>query len=160
LTGAESGESMSVSVNASELRDTFEFVSSGAPSENTAFVSLDTGKIYWRSALLDPEIEDAPRDLESSDRYLEVPHKNELDLGRRLAMNFVERELPNEIRTVADFFRRRGAYARFRELLRAEGLLTQWYEFENRAVEEALRAWCRENAIQLVDNQPDPDRKG
>jgi hypothetical protein len=147
---------MTVFVNASEFRDAFEFVSSSALSENTAHISLDTGKIYWRSELLDLETEDSPRDLEDSDRYLEVPHKNKLDLGRPLAMSFIEQELPEEVGTVAAFFQRRGAYARFKDLLQTEGLLTQWYEFENRAVEEALFAWCRENEIQLVDEQPNP----
>jgi hypothetical protein len=35
-----------VSVNAEELRTTFEFVSFGAPLEHSAYICVDTGKIY------------------------------------------------------------------------------------------------------------------
>jgi hypothetical protein len=77
-----------------------------------------------------------------------------MDLGRRLALNFVERELPDDINTVVGSFRRRGAYARFNDLLHARGLLDRWYDFESRATDEALLAWCGENGILLVDEQP------
>src|ERR1700730_13931274 len=92
-----------------------------------------------------------PEDLEPSDRYIAVPHKNDLGLGRRLALAFVDQELSDEYDTVAGFFGRRGAYGRFKALLQAHGMLERWYEFENRAMEDALLAWCEENGIQPVD---------
>jgi hypothetical protein len=141
-----------VSVNAEELRTTFEFVSFGAPLEHSAYISVDTGKIYCHSlsAGLEEE-EDLPEDLETSDHYIAVPHKNDLGLGRHLALAFVNQELSDEYNTVAGFFERRGAYGRFKALLQARGMLEQWYEFENHATEEALLAWCEENGIQPVD---------
>ena len=141
-----------VSVNATDLRTTFEFVSAGAPFEHSAYICLDTGKIYWQSisAGLEEEV-DLPEDLETSDRYIAVPHKNDLGLGRRLALAFVAQELSDEYNTVVGFFGRRGAYGRFKALLHARGMLERWYEFENRAMEEALLAWCEENGIQPVD---------
>jgi hypothetical protein len=141
-----------VSVNADELRTTFEFVSFGAPLEHSAYICVDTGKIYCHSlsAGLDEE-EDLPEDVETSDHYIAVPHKNDLGLGRRVALAFVDQELSDEYGTVVGFFGRRGAYGRFKALLHARGMLEQWYEFENRAMEEALLAWCEENGIQLVD---------
>jgi hypothetical protein len=33
-------------------------------------------------------------------------------------------------------------------------MLERWYEFEQRATEQALREWCDENGIQLVDAPP------
>ena len=140
-----------VSVNAEELRTTFEFVSFGAPLEHSAYICVDTGKIYWHSLSAGLGEEDFPEDLETSDHYIAVPHKNDLGLGRRLALAFVDQELSDEYDTVAGFFGRRGAYGRFKALLHARGMLEQWYEFENRATEEALLAWCEENGIQLVD---------
>ena len=141
-----------VAVNATDLRTAFDFVSSGAPSEHSAYICLDTGKIYWESdsAGLEKE-EDLPEDLEISDRYIALPHKNDLGLGRRLALAFVDQELPDDYDTVAGFFRQRGAYRRFKELLHTRGMLQRWYEFEDRAMEEALLEWCEENGIQLVD---------
>lgn len=143
-----------VSVNGTALRDAFEFVSPGAPSENAAYICIGTGKIYWTSIAYDVAEEDVPEDVEDSDRYLALPHKNDLDLGRRLVLTFVDRELPDDYDSVADFFRRRGAYGRFKDLLHARGTLQRWYDFENRATEQALLAWCEENGIQLVDEPP------
>ena len=140
-----------VSVNAEELRTTFEFVSFGAPLGHSAYICVDTGKIYCHSLSAGLEEEDLPEDLETSDHYIAVPHKNDLGLGRRLALAFVDQELSDEYDTVAGFFRRRGAYGRFKALLHARGMLEQWYEFENHATEEALLAWCEENGIQPVD---------
>jgi len=84
-----------VCVNAEELRTTFEFVSFGAPLEHSAYICVDTGKIYCHSlsAGLEEE-EDLPEDLETSDRYIAVPHKNDLGLGRRLALAFVDQNCP------------------------------------------------------------------
>ena len=48
-----------------------------------------------------------PADIEDSDRYLAVPHKNDLDLGRRRAISFVEQLLPNEYDTVVANFHKR-----------------------------------------------------
>lgn len=115
-----------VSANAMELRNTFEFVSSGAPLEYSAYIFRDTGKIYWHADL--EEEEDLPEDLETSDPYIEVPHKNDLGLGRGLALAFVGQELPDDSETVSGFFRRRGAYRRFKALLDKRGKLQEWYE--------------------------------
>ncbi len=143
----------SVSVNAEELRTTFEFVSFGAPLEHSAYTCVDTGKIYCHSLSAGlKEEEDLPEDLETSDRYIAVPHKNDLGLGRRRVLAFVDQELSDGIRCYrCRFFRRRGAYGRFKALLQARGMLDNRYEFENRAMEEALLAWCEENGIQPVD---------
>jgi len=140
-----------ISVNAEQLRLAFDFVSFGEPLEHSAYISLDTGQIYWHSELAADADEDLPDDLETSDRYVAVPHKTELNLGRHLALAFVDEELPQDYDIVAGFFRRRGAYARFKDLLDASGKLDRWYEYEERAMEEALLGWCEENGIQPVE---------
>ncbi|HME21017.1 MAG TPA: hypothetical protein VKI44_06600 [Acetobacteraceae bacterium] len=140
-----------VSVNAEELRSSFNFVSTGAPFEHSAYICLDTGKIYWHSDAVDLEEEEPPEDLDTSDRYIAVPHKNDLDLGRRLVFAFIDQVLPDDSGTVAGYFQRRGAYGRLKDLLYRRGMLERWYEFENRTTEGALRAWCQENGIQPVE---------
>jgi len=93
-----------VSVNAEELRTAFEFVSFGAPLEHSSYICVDTGKIYCHSVSVGlEEEEDLPEDLETSDRYIAVPHKNDLGLGRRIALAFVDQELSDEYDTVAVF---------------------------------------------------------
>jgi hypothetical protein len=41
---------------------------------------MDTGAIYWISEP-NPLEEEVPDDLETSDRHIAIPHKNDLDLG-------------------------------------------------------------------------------
>jgi hypothetical protein len=139
-----------VAVKHDDLSLAFDFVSYAAPTEHNAYVSLDTGKIYWTSDSSDAFDEEIPDDLETSDRYLAIPHKNDLDLGRRLALRFVAQALPECYDPVEGFFRRQGAYARFKDLLEREGVLERWYSFEADAVESTLRQWCAENGLELV----------
>lgn len=70
-----------VAVKHDDLSLAFDFVSYAAPTEHDAYVSLDTGKIYWTSDSSDALDEEIPDDPETSDRNLEIPHRNELDLG-------------------------------------------------------------------------------
>jgi hypothetical protein len=90
-----------------------------------------------------------PDDLETSDRYVALPHKNDLDLGKDLVLGFVARELPNQYARVEGFFRRRGACRRFKEMLESEGVIERWFAFEAESQENALRDWCLENHFRL-----------
>jgi len=83
------------------------------------------------------------------DTFIEIPHKNDLDLGQSLVFEFAEQRLPDDLDLVQQIFRRRGAYARFKALLEDRGLLQSWYDFENRREEEALRKWCLQNEVEL-----------
>jgi hypothetical protein len=145
-------ESEMVTVKYDDLSMAFDFVSFAGPMDHRAYVSLETGAIYWISETNPIEEDELPDDLETSDRYIEIPHKNELDLGNSLALRFVEERLPDRYTDVVTFFRRRGAYARFKELLAAEGRLEEWYAFEAKSTERALREWCKANEIQLAEN--------
>ena len=141
-----------VAIKYADLLDAFEFVSFGDPFESSAFICVDAGVIYCTSDTLELD-EEVPEDLETSDRYIAIPHKNELNLGRDLALSFVDQALPNDYNTVAGFFRRKGAYSRFKQLLESRGVLNAWYLFETHAVEVALRQWCDENNVQLSPAQ-------
>ncbi|MFM0610139.1 UPF0158 family protein [Paraburkholderia sediminicola] len=140
-----------VAVKFDDLSAAFDFVSYAAPIEHQAYVSLDTGTIYWISDAIDTIEEEIPEDLEDSDRYLAIPHKNELDLGSSLALRFAAQQLPASYDQVEGFFQRRGAYARFKDLLEREGVLERWYAFEADSVEKALRQWCAENGLEILD---------
>ncbi|CAN7799123.1 hypothetical protein [Paraburkholderia sp. SIMBA_054] len=140
-----------VAVKLDDLSMAFDFVNYAAPMEHNAYVSLDTGKVYWTSDSNDAFDEEIPDDLETSDRYLAIPHKNDLDLGKTLALRFVAQELPACYDQVEGFFRRQGAYARFKDLLEREGVLDLWYSFEADSVERALRQWCAENGLEILE---------
>ena len=142
-----------VSVKYEELLAAFDFVSFGVPMEHSAHISLDTGTIYWDA---DADEDELPDDLGESDRYLEVPHKNDLNLGRTLVLRFVAAQLPAQYARVEEFFRHRGAYARVKELLSAEGRLETWYAFEAAETDAALRNWCREHDITVDEHRREP----
>jgi hypothetical protein len=134
-----------------ELMDAFEFVNSNPDYMNQAFLDLETGKIHWHSDL--HEIDgDLPEDLDD-DRYIEIPDKRDLGLGRDLVLDFADRYLPDEAEQVETIFRRRGAYGRFKALLEKKGALQKWYDFESRAEEMALRLWCQENGIEIREEE-------
>ena len=140
-----------VAVKFDDLSLAFDFVSYAAPMEHQAYISLATGKIYWISDAIDTIEEEIPEDLEDPDRYLVIPHKNELDLGSRLALRFAAQQLPARYDQVEGFFQRRGAYARFKDLLEREGALELWYAFEAESAEKALKQWCAENGLEILD---------
>ena len=70
-------ESGMITVKYDDLLAAFDFVSFGAPFEHRAFVSRDTGAVYWISETNPIEEEELPDDLETSDRYIAIPHKTE-----------------------------------------------------------------------------------
>ena len=74
-----------VTINTRELRDAFDFVSAGEAFDHSAYICLDTGRIYWRSTEADLEEEDLPDDIDDFDRYLAVPSQRDLGLGVALA---------------------------------------------------------------------------
>lgn len=141
-----------VTLKFTDLLDAFEFVSFGGSIESDAFINLDTGAIHYLSSDLELE-EEIPEDLETSERYLAVPHKTDLNLGRSLALSFVEEASPNDYETTARHFRSQGAYSRFKELLESRGIINQWYEYERNAIEVALKQWCQEHDIQLTGQE-------
>jgi hypothetical protein len=144
-----------VAVDARELRNAFDFVSAGDPFDHSAWICLGTGKIYWRSSATGLDDEDLPEDIDDSDQYLAVPSQHDLGLGHRLALTFAAQELPDDYDMVTGFFRRRGAYSRFKNLLQTRGRLASWYEFENRETDEALLAWCAAHSIQPFADRPE-----
>jgi hypothetical protein len=97
----------------------------------------------------DMELPDDPDDAD----YLPVPHRRDLDLGKRLALSFVAEELPGSYDEAREIFGRKGAYSRFKHLLQATGTLGKWYDFEARATETALRDWCAAVSVPLLDNE-------
>jgi hypothetical protein len=141
------------------LLDTFEFVSLGQPGEHEAVLCRESGEFFWHSDNTD--VEEWPDDADDEEKYIGIPHKKELDLGQRLVFDFVKEFLPDEFDDVRRIFKRRGAYARFKDLLHRKNALDRWYDFEAKATEKALREWCDLNAIAIDDKDreaPEPDR--
>ena len=140
---------MSVQANLEDLLAAYEWVSAGdaAAVDCEAYVSRVTGEVHWVGEGVD---EEPPEDIEDGSLYIAVPHKTEFELGRSLALSFAEERLPDERETVYEYFRRRGAYSKFKSLLLRAGQLDAWHEYEQTATEMALREWCAANGFTLV----------
>lgn len=116
---------------------------------NSAVLRKDTGKILYHSEMSDmDEISEEDWD---SDNSVDIPHKNDLDLDTHLVFDFTAANLPGDLDHVRHIFSRRGAYGRFKEFVESKGLLQSWYDFEAEQQERALRQWCEENDIELMD---------
>ena len=127
----------------------FDFVSSAPMTENHAIICLKTGAIFYTSEYGDED--ELPEDVYDREDCIEIPHKNDLDLGRNLVFEFVQQYLPEDLEQVRSVFRKRGAYGRYKDFIDDRGLLQKWYEYETTRQTETLRAWCKENDILLAD---------
>ena len=134
-------------VSFSDPQLALEFVSSGGMGENEAYLDRQSGKIYWHSKFGDND-EELPDDIDN-EKYISIPDKRELDLGKPLALDFAREFLPDDYDKVHHIFSGRGAYRRYKDLLVRRGALERWYDFSNKAEEAALREWCVENGIDL-----------
>jgi hypothetical protein len=131
-----------------ELVVAVQYVGSDRPGMNTALYDPASGEIYIHSEMLGEGT--VPEDLDW-EACIEIPHPNELDLGRNLVFRFVAQRLPEKENFVVQLFKNRGAYAGLKQLLDTMDLLEAWYEFEDAALRNALRKWCQENEIEITD---------
>jgi hypothetical protein len=129
------------------IEESFYFVSSAPPCEHIAVVHRVTGESFYASLLSD--YDELPADVDESDDYIGIPHKNDLDLGKPLVMVFVRARCPEEIDKVLAIFRHKGAWGRFKDLLAQKSLLEKWHAFEQERIRETLLNWCAENGIEL-----------
>lgn len=131
-----------------EIENAFMFVSMGQPDMHNAYLCKETGQIFYTSELGDSD--ELPEDIDDP-KYISIPHKNDLDLGKDLVIEFVSEFIPEELDRVYSFFRRKGAYSRYKNFLFDKGLLEKWYQFENEREEAALKEWCAENGIEIEE---------
>ena len=130
----------------SDIEDAFFFVSMGEMYTNSAILSIKTGQVLYISDFGDSD--ELPEDIDDDpDKYIEIPHKNELNLGKPLVLEFSAMYLSDNLEKVNSFFHKKGAYSKFKNLLESKGLLDKWYQFEEEEQNKALREWLKENDI-------------
>ncbi len=128
-------------IDLSELAIAIDYVACGGE----VYVDPELGDIHYISDCGDIEV---PDDIDTNDKYIDVPSKQDFDLSRTLVLDFTEKMIPDELERIYDIFRSQGAYSRFKAILHERNLTEKWYDFENKAVEEKLIEWCKENSIQ------------
>jgi hypothetical protein len=110
-----------MAVSFSDLQLAFEFVSSGGMGENEAYLDRRSGKIYWHSEFGEND-EELPDDIDD-EKYIAIPDRRELDLGKPLVLDFAREFLSDDYDEVRHIFSGRGAYRRYKELLLRRGAL-------------------------------------
>ena len=136
-------------VDLSDLELALEFVSSDYSFDNEAYVNSETGEIFYSGDAVDEEL---PEDINENEKYIVIPSKRDLDLGKRLVFDFVAKEIHDEFEHVYSMFGSRGAYARFRSLLHRLDCTEKWYAYENASLRAAVIEWCKENSIQFKND--------
>ncbi|WFU45243.1 hypothetical protein QA640_36855 [Bradyrhizobium sp. CB82] len=136
-----------------DIVEAFEFANTGGNmGEFLAFVCKRTGKIYYQTDFPDgAEVNDElPDDIDDEEKYVALPDKGELRLGKPLVLDFAREFLPDNFDDVCYFSDRRGAYPKFKALLARRGAIDHWHAFEAKATEQALRDWCALHSIEIV----------
>ena len=132
-----------------DLESAFDYLNVGDPYDKAVYVSRSTGQTYYRSDMAD--IDELPEDVEQNDDYVEVPNKYDLDLGKQLVWDFVNREIPGLKDKVERIFSRRGAYSRYKAFLAELELLDAWHRFQDERTKEALLEWCESVGIRTEE---------
>ena len=135
-----------MNVKLSDIEFAIEFVSIDC-FDNEAFIDTETGLVLM-SGECDDEL---PDDVYENDKYVMIPCKRDLDLGKSIVLKFVKKELPEELDSVYSMFRSKGAYAKFKSLLDRLDYIEQWHTYENKAVKNSIIEWCNDNSIKYED---------
>lgn len=137
-------------MNLSNIEDAFMFVSEGQPYEHMAYISKENGEIYYHSEYGD--FDELPEDIDDP-KYVAIPHKKELGLGKNLVLKFAHKYLGQNAEKVNLIFRKKGAYSKYKNLLERLGKLDLWYKYEENAQHQSLIDWCEDNEILLDYNK-------
>jgi hypothetical protein len=136
-------------VNFQDILDAVDAISAGQLGENSAWLCRQSGRIYFQFEMNDTP-EELPDDIDDSEKYIPIPDKRELGLGRSLVLAFAGEFMPDDFVKVRQIFSRPGAHARFNDLLEHRKMRQRWFEYRDKAEIEAVRAWCADNSIEVV----------
>ena len=135
-----------MSLNIEDLILAMDYTTSGEQFGFSAYIDRRSGEIHYEA---DDQIDPLPDDLYTCPEYVEIPTSRDLDLGSMLVYEFTEESLPEQQETVNEIFRRKGAYARFKELLRSHDMLDEWHRYEEEAKRNRLRDWAKLNGVEI-----------
>lgn len=130
-----------------DIENAFLFVNMNGGFLNSAILDIESGHIYYTSDVGDSD--ELPDDIDDPVKYIDIPNQQDLNLGQPLVFDFAARFLPNETDTIYSFFRRKGAYSKFKDFLEQKGFLENWYDFEEKQRIETLKKWLQENNIKF-----------
>jgi hypothetical protein len=127
------------------VRDAFAFVSGAPYGAAAAFIDVETGRVVFHSET--GGFDALPGDIGNEHKYLPVPHREDLALGRALAVDYVSTHLPDAVGKVDDIFKRSGADVSFKQFLAYRSRLDEWRAFSTDRETTALLKWCRDHRL-------------
>jgi hypothetical protein len=122
------------------IDDAFHYVSDAPPGERMAVVHRITGQVFLAS--LKAGYDERPAGSATDPAYVTIPHRQELDPGKPLVLEFIRSRCPAELARVEALFARPGAFRNVKDLLRRRHLLENWQVFEGQRIEALLQQWC------------------
>ncbi|ALC15608.1 hypothetical protein DSOUD_0821 [Desulfuromonas soudanensis] len=125
--------------------DAFHFVSDAPPGERSAVVRRTTGEVFLAS--FKAGYDERPDGFETNPDYRTIPHRQDLDPGKALVLEFIRSRCPAELTRVEALFARSGAFRNVKDLLRRQHLLESWQVFESQRIETLLRQWCEDQGL-------------
>ena len=134
-------------ISFAEIENAFLFVCLEPPHSHYVYLNKETGEMYYKSELGDSDV--LPDDIDD-EKYISIPDRYELNLGKYLVFEFTSEYLPEESEKIYSIFEHKGAYSRFKDLLERKGKLDDWYRFEDERQKTALRQWCQDNGIKVT----------
>jgi hypothetical protein len=135
-----------MSVSIKKLLEAMDTTSTLLDGDQIIFLDPTSGRFYKKNDLEQPR----PDDLLSNPKYLIVPSKQDLDVGKNLVFEFTSLFLSQYIEVVHDYFRKKGAYARFIAFLNLHHQLENWYDYQHKKQQQALIAWCETHQIEYT----------
>jgi hypothetical protein len=125
--------------------DAFHFLSDAPPGERSAVVRRTTGEVFLAS--FKAGYDERPAGFESDPDYRTIPHRQDIDPGKALVLEFIRSRCPAELPRVEALFARSGAFRNVKDLLRRQHLLESWQVFESQRIEALLRQWCEDQGL-------------
>lgn len=135
------------SVKLGDLELAVEFVSAADPVDHAAYIAISTGRIYWKGDFTGAE--SLPDDIEDEEKYIAIPTKADLGLGKSMPLKFAREYIPQEYDEVRAMFNRSGGYRSFKSMLERRNLNGEWHAFESAEEQSAICEWCEENGIAI-----------
>ncbi|MBE0596717.1 MAG: hypothetical protein IH614_05575 [Desulfuromonadales bacterium] len=130
-----------------QIDDAFHYVSDAPPGERKALVHRVTGRVFLAS--FKSGYDERPAEAATDPDYLSIPHRQQLDPGRALVLEFVRSHCPAELARVEALFARPGGFRNVKDLLRRQQLLESWQVFEAQRIDALLRQWCVAQGLPL-----------
>lgn len=119
--------------------------------EDSVLAAIRKKKTPRPSALPEESVEDARRVAAEKDAFVQLPAQQSYD-GYRLMEDFCGTVEDARIRErLEDAIRGKGAFRRFKDMVRRTGVEQDWYAFRNAAILEVARAFLEEHEIPYED---------